>query len=501
MPDGEYGLVAPAPAGSVSPSALADNESVSRIERNKSTILSGGDARFAGRDTLLQGPIASRLIGLAFPILMVLAVQTLVSVAETYFVGFLGDDALAGVALVFPILMLMTMMSNGGIGGGVASAVARAIGAGRMRDAEALMGHSVVIAVAFGAVFTAAMLGAGEALFSALGGRGEVLANALRYSSLVFGAAVPIWIVNLLAAALRGAGNVRIPAILTAVGAAMTLCLSPLLIFGWGPFPRFGVAGAGLAMIAYYVIATAALIAYLRSPHTPIRLVRTRIRWRLMKDILGVGTLSAVGTVVANLTVVLATGFVGGFGGAAIVGYGMASRLDYLLIPLLFALGTASLTMVGTNVGAGQMRRARHIAWIAALISAGATGVIGLAAALAPAGWIRLFSDSPEVIRVGVDYLHRAAPFYVCYGFGMALYFASQGAGSVLWPFIAGCVRLAVVTIGGWYWITVLHGSLEGLFWIIAASLVLFGVVNVVAFATGLSWRKLPSLASGKEPA
>ena len=464
MPDGEYGLVAPAPGGSVSPSALADNESVSRTERNKSTVLSAGDARFAGRDTLLQGPIASRLIGLAFPILIVLAVQTLVSVAETYFVGFLGDDALAGVALVFPILMLMTMMSNGGIGGGVASAIARAIGAGRMRDAEALMGHSVVIAVAFGAVFTAAILGAGEALFSALGGRGEVLANALRYSSLVFGAAVPIWIVNLLAAALRGAGNVRIPAILTAVGAAMTLCLSPLLIFGWGPFPRFGVAGAGLAMIVYYVIATAALIAYLRSPHTPIRLVRTRIRWRLMKDILGVGMLSAVGTVVANLTVVLATGFVGGFGGSAIAGYGMASRLDYLLIPLLFALGTASLTMVGTNVGAGQMRRARHIAWTAALISAGATGLIGLAAALAPAGWIRLFSDSPEVIRVGVDYLHRAAPFYACYGFGMALYFASQGAGSVLWPFIAGCVRLAVVTIGGWYWITVLHGSLERLF-------------------------------------
>jgi len=87
MPDGEYGLVAPVPAGSVSPSALADNESASRIERNKSKILSAVDARFAGRDTLLQGPIASRLIGLALPILIVLAVQTLVSVAETYFVG------------------------------------------------------------------------------------------------------------------------------------------------------------------------------------------------------------------------------------------------------------------------------------------------------------------------------------------------------------------------------------------------------------------------------
>jgi len=136
---------------------------------------------------LLQGPIASRLIGLAFPILIVLAVQTLVSVAETFFVGFLGDDALAGVALVFPILMLMTMMSNGGIGGGVASAIARAIGSGRTRDAEALMGHSVVIAVAFGAVFTAAILSAGRLLVRSV----VIYVSAIRgpYSGKVVGVA------------------------------------------------------------------------------------------------------------------------------------------------------------------------------------------------------------------------------------------------------------------------------------------------------------------------
>src|SRR5205823_13285477 len=157
-------------------------------------------------------------------------------------------------------------------------------------------------------------------LYAALGGRDEVLTNALRYSNLVFGAAVLIWITNLLAAALRGAGNVRVPALLTAVGAVMTLAFSPLLIFGWGPVPRFGVAGAGYAMILYYAIATTALIVYLRSTHAPVRLIRTRIEWRLLKDILGVGILSAIGTVVANLTVVLATGYVGRFGGTAICG-------------------------------------------------------------------------------------------------------------------------------------------------------------------------------------
>jgi Na+-driven multidrug efflux pump len=82
--------------------------------------------------------------------------QTFVGVAETWFVSFLGTSAIAGVALVFPLFMLMTMMSNGGIGGGVSSAIARAIGAGRTKDAEALALHAIVIAVAFGAVFTIA---------------------------------------------------------------------------------------------------------------------------------------------------------------------------------------------------------------------------------------------------------------------------------------------------------------------------------------------------------
>jgi putative MATE family efflux protein len=439
-------------------------------------------------ETLLRGPIAPSLIRLAWPILVVLTVQTLVSVAETYFVGYLGTAAIAGVALVFPLLMLMTMMSNGGIGGGVSSAIARAIGAGRKHDADALVWHSVLIAGVFGAVFTVAAIVGGPLLFKAMGGEGESLANALIYSNLVFGAAIPIWITNLLASALRGAGNVKVPAKLTAVGAAVTLLLSPPLILGWGPLPRLGIAGAGYAMILYYIGAMIAFVVYLRSRASPLRLKAGRVEWRLLKEILGVGTLSAVGTLLSNATVVLSTGLVGIFGAAAIAGYGMASRLDYLLIPLLFALGTATITMVGTNVGAGQMVRARRIAWTAAFMSAAATGLIGLAAALAPQVWMGLFSHDAEVIAVGASYLRRAAPFYGFLGFGMSLYFASQGAGRVLWPVIAGVTRLLVATLGGWYWVAVHHGSLDGLFWFSAASLCAFGVVNGVAFVTGASW-------------
>lgn len=442
----------------------------------------------SNRADILQGPIARTLLSLSWPVLVVLALQTLVGVAETYFVSFLGTSAVAGVTLVFPVFMLMTMMSNGGIGGGVSAAVARAIGAGRVHDANALPMHALVVGVVFGACFSIAVWTGGRALFDLMGGRDEALANALLYANVVFAAAIPGWVANLLAAALRGAGNVRVPAIVTAVGAIATLILSPLFIFGWSFVPGLGVTGAGVALICFNVGSALVLGLYMLSPRTPVRLARTRLEWRLFNDILKVGLLSAIGTVVANLTVVLTTGLAGAFGREVIAGYGLASRLDYILIPLLFALGTACVTMVGTNVGAGKNERARKIAWTSALISVAAVGAIGGAAVLFPEAWMHLFSRDSEVVEAGTSYLVRVAPLYPFFGAGMALYFASQGAGKMAWPFAAGIVRLCVISVAGWYWVSVLHGSLTGLFWIVAASYVLFGAINLFAMASGFGW-------------
>ena len=442
------------------------------------------------RQLMLEGPVAPTLARLAWPVLIVLAVQTLVGVAETYFVSALGTAAVAGVALVFPLFMLMTMMSNGGIGGGVSAAIARAIGAGRTRDADALLLHAVVLAVVFGALFTAGAWIGGPILFRYLGAQGETLSNALLYSNLVFAAAVPAWITNLLASALRGAGNVRIPALVSIAGAVITLGLSPLLIFGFGPVQGFGVAGAGLAMIAFNTAAAGALALYVRSSKSTIRLAPYRLDARHFKDILRVGLPSAAGTVIANLTVVTATGFVTGFGTDALAGYGLASRLDYLLIPLLFAIGTASVTLVGVSAGAGRHARARTVAWTGALMSIAATGSIGLAAWLFPEGWMHIFSREPEVVAIGAAYLVRVAPLYAFTGLGMALYFASQGAGRMLWPFTAGALRLATVLLAGSYWIHVAHGSITGLFWIVAASQIVFGGINAIAVAWGRAWNR-----------
>src|SRR2546427_5578630 len=132
---------------------------------------------------LLEGPIASTLLRLGAPNVLVMFVQASVGLIETYFVAKLGTEALAGVALVFPVIMLMQMMSAGAVGGGISSAIARTLGAGRRADADALVLHALTVALVFGLVFTAAVLGGGRWLYGAMGGRGAALEAALTYSN------------------------------------------------------------------------------------------------------------------------------------------------------------------------------------------------------------------------------------------------------------------------------------------------------------------------------
>src|SRR5512145_2466288 len=134
---------------------------------------------------LLEGPVAATLLRLAAPNVLVMVLQAAVSTLDAVFVGWLGSDALAGVSLVFPLVMLMQTMSAGGMGGGVASAVARALGAGRRADANALAAHAVIIAVTMSALFTGAILAGGPAIYRAMGGQGATLDAALAYSHLV----------------------------------------------------------------------------------------------------------------------------------------------------------------------------------------------------------------------------------------------------------------------------------------------------------------------------
>jgi Na+-driven multidrug efflux pump len=310
--------------------------------------------RFDARTRLLlEGPIVRTLLRLAAPNVLVMVVQASVGLIETYFIAKLGTEALAGVALVFPVVMLMQMMSAGAMGGGISSAIARALGAGRRADADALVLHALAIAVTFGLVFMLAMLGGGRRLYGTLGGSGASLTAALTYSHVVFSGAILVWVFNSLANVIRGTGNMAVPAVVTAAGAAALIPVSPGLIFGWGPLPQLGIAGGAVAVIAYYAVGSAALAAYLWAGRSVVRLsfAGARFRWALFRDILRVGAVAALITLQTNLTIALATGLVGRFGAAAIAGYGTGSRLEYLLVPLVFGLINAGAVARGAWFG------------------------------------------------------------------------------------------------------------------------------------------------------
>jgi putative MATE family efflux protein len=418
---------------------------------------------------------------LALPTVVVLFMTTLLSVAETYFVSSLGLDAIAAASLVVPVMMLMTMVSNGGIGGGVSSAIARAIGAGRQDEAESLAWHTVVIAAVAGALFSLVVLLAGPALYRGLGGSGQSLDQAILYSNILFGGAIPFWILMLLQAALRGAGNVKVPAMIMLGGVAAGLALSPVLITGWLGAPKMGVAGAGVAQVLCNIAALGVVVGYMRSTASTLRLRRHPLQRKHFSAILGVGLLSAINAVMSAMSITALTAASGAVSVAAIAGYGIASRLDMLLVPVMFGFGTAAITLVGTNLGAGNVARARRVAIVNVLFVACLVGLIGATVALFPQLWLDLFTSDAAVMATGAEYLHIVAPFYAVIGVIFELYFAGQGAQRILWPMTASVVRFVFALAA---MVLVLRGyaSLRTAFVLVAVSIVVAATISLVGF-------------------
>ena len=446
-------------------------------------------AALAAADRLTRGPILPTLLRLSLPNVGAMLATALVAVAETSYVGALGTAPLAGMALVFPMVMLQQMMSSGAMGGGVSSAISRALGAGDEPRAASLALHAVAIGASAGLFFTALFLVFGGFLYGLLGGRGEALAQALAYSNVVFLGATSIWLTNTFASIVRGGGNMIVPSATLFAVAGLQATLGGTLGLGLGPFPRLGMPGIALGQLVAFTAGAAFLLWYLVSGRARVRLSWSGVRLRaaLFRDILKVGALACLSPVQSILTVLILAALVSRFGTEALAGYGIAVRLEFLLIPITFAIGVASVPLVGMAIGAGDVARARRVAWTASALSAALLGSVGALVALAPDLWARLFTSDPAVLASARAYFAWAGPFYFLFGVGMSLYFASQGAGRVLGPVLAQGLRLAVVAVGGW-WLSVLQAPLWTVFALVGAAMAAYGIATALAVYAA-SWQ------------
>ena len=449
-------------------------------------------AAAARTQLLLDGPIVPTLLRLAAPNLVVNVVLiTVTTSVDAHFAGRLGPATLAGIALVFPLLMLMQQMANFSMGGALAAAIARALGAGRREDATALVVHGLVIALVVAALFTAVFLLMGPSIYAFMGGQGEILAAAVDYSNAIFAGAFAYWLLGALTSVVRGTGQVAVLAWVYVAAEILHIALVPLLVFGWGPVPSLGIAGAGIATVTSFTASSIFLALYLASGRTPVRLSLGGVRLDrgLFGEILKTGVPLSLQPVLNNISLALLTGYAGAMGAAALAGVGAAVRLEYLMYPVVFGLGATLVAMVGTNVGAGQLSRAIRIAWIAAGLAVLATGVIGLVAIVWPEAWIFLFTAAPDVSAVAATYLCVAALGYAFIGMN-TLTQAFQAMGQTFWPLMAVISRAAVLAVGGWLVVAVFDGGVIGLAIVTALGLAVAGGIIAVAFWLGMR-RKL----------
>jgi putative MATE family efflux protein len=451
----------------------------------------------AGRafNPLLSAPILPTLLRLSLPNIAGMAATALVAVAETAYAGVLGTAPLAAMALVFPMVMLQQMTSAGAMGGGISSAISRALGSGDEARARALAVHATLIGACAGLLFTTFFLGLGPSIYRLLGGQGPALQQATAYSNVVFTGAVAVWLANTLASVVRGGGNMKVPSAALLAIAVIQVMVGGGLGLGIGPLPRLGLVGIALGQVIAYAVGALFLLWFLWSGRARVPLVFEQFRPRreLFADILKVGALACLSSLQTVLTVLILTRLVARFGTEALAGYGIGTRLEFLLIPITFAIGVACVPLVGMAMGAGDIPRARRVAWTAGALAALVIGIAGLVVAAFPDLWVGLFSSDQTVLASGRTYLRWAGPAFGFFGLGLCLYFAAQGSGKVLGPVLAGTLRLVLVAVGG-SMLAIFAAPPWALFALVGVSMVAYGLAAAAAiYWTAWGGHSLPA--------
>ncbi len=451
------------------------------------------------QNPILDEPILSTLLKLAAPNIVAQTAGISVVVAETSYIGILGTTPLAAIALMFPLITLMMTMSGGAMGGGVASAISRALGAGDVKRASTLAIHALTIGVSVGATFSVLLYMFGHYLLSAMGARDRVLEQALAFSSIWFLGITLIWLMNTLVAILRGTGNMTLPSAIVFSSALCQIVVGGTLSLGLAGMPQLGIRGIAIGQLTGFSSSVAIMGWFILSGRSRVSLKIRNFRYEveMFADILKVGALACFYPVQSVLTVGFFTSMLAHFGTEVLAGYGIGARLEFMLTSIAFATGVASVPMVGMAVGAGRIVRARRVAWTGAVFSAFGVGIFGVLIAIFPSLWVNFFTSDTLVRATSAQYLAIAGPMMAFLAIGISLYFSSQGAAKVLGSVVAQTMRLAFVVAAG-SWLTTSDAGYQSFFLLAGSAMVVFGLftaVTVWATSWGSERKAIPAVA------
>jgi len=441
---------------------------------------------------LLEGRILPTLLRLSAPnVLNLLALVGLITF-DALFVGQLGSQALAGLTLVFPWMMLMQHTAASGMGGAVSSAIARALGAGRRDVADALATHALALTLALACIFSIAMLAGGPVLYRSMGGRGEVLAAALSYSNVVFAGSLSVCALNLLGNVVRGTGNMSFPATVIVGSVLAHILISPVLIFGWGPFPKLGVTGAALATFTGRSIGVGYQFYRLLRGSERIRILRqhVRINFAVLLRLVRVSLTGILQFAIAHTSWIGLVRIVSIFGSAALAGYTIAIRIVIFVILPSWGLSNAAATLVGQNLGAKQPERAASSVWRTGFYNMIFLGIIGLLFVVFAEPIVKLFTHDPQVVALAASCLRIISYGNIGYAYGMVMLQAFNGAGDTVTPTIVNFFGFWLLEIPLAYFLAIpMHLQARGAYISIVAAEAAIAAVSIVLFKQG-RWKK-----------
>jgi len=441
----------------------------------------------ASAASLTEGSLWRALHRLAMPMLIGAVLNNLQSIINLFWVGHLGPHAMAAVAVGGTILMLLFPMLMG-LSTGTVALVSRAIGAGQREGAAAAAGQSLLLAFVIGILTSIVGWYYSDALAHLLGVEASVLPDASAYLRINLIGNFTLYLQIIGAAALQGAGDARTPMWAGIIENILNIVLDPFLIYGLGPFPMLGVAGAAIASVLSQTVAALIVVNALFQGHTHVSVAwrdcrpNLSLAWRILKiGLPGSGQLLTRSLMGAVLMRVVAS-----CGTAAVAAYGTGLRIHMIVLMPAFALGGAAATLVGQNLGAGKPERARAAAWLAT----GMDGVFMLAAILVmmtcATPLMQLFNGDPEVVRIGVRYLLITSPFYIFAALGIVLGRGLNGAGDTLAPMVATILALWGLQVPLAIWFTQLFAvPTDGIWWAIGLAGMAHGLLITGWFELG----------------
>jgi putative MATE family efflux protein len=434
--------------------------------------------------------IGRAIILLSIPMVLEMAMESLFGIADVFFVSRLGADAVATVGITESLLTLIFALAMG-LSMATTALVSRRIGEKDTEGAKRAAVQAIILGIAVSVPIALISVLFTRQLFGLMGASSEVIEIGAPYGMIVLGGNVVIMLLFLINAVFRGAGDAAVAMRALWLGNIINIILDPCLIFGWGPFPEWGVTGSAVATVIGRGVGVAYQFRILFGKNSRIRLTLSDIAIdpEIIVKMVRISIGGILQYLVATASWLALVRLVAVFGSAAIAGYTIALRIIIFALLPSWGMSNAAATLVGQNLGAGKPQRAEKSVWITGFGNSVFLGLVAVVFIIFSEPLIHIFTTETEVVSFGVSCLRYISYGYIFYAYGMIVVQAFNGAGDTFTPTLINLFCYWLFQIPLAYYLSMRAGfGAKGVFLAITIAESSLALVAVMAFRRG-KWK------------